>query len=460
MKKVVKHLLTLICIMLLVAGCSQEAAKPEQSAETPQESAVVEETLSIDVIKEALTDEGSIVVDTRLTDAYNGWALDGLEKGGHIEGAVDFSFNWLAVEKEGKDEELKGILEAKGIIADKKVYLYDANGSDALLVEAYLKDLGFEDITIFNINKWIDESGQDLVQFENYQLIVPAVVVKDILDGKTPESFKNAKNIKVVEASWGDEDTSYGNGHIPTAFHINTDSVEPPPAWMLADDKTLEQFAIDHGFTADDTVIVTSEEPMASYRVALVLKYIGVADARVLNGGTAAWTMAGYELETESIKPTPVESFGAPVPGRPDIVDTIEETKEGLAHPEAYTLVDNRTWEEHIGESSGYTYHDKMGRIPGSVYGYAGVDNSYSMTYFRNIDNTMRNADEFIALWEEQGIDLNKRLAFMCGSGWRAAEIYYFADVYGVKDITLYSDGWIGWSNDLSNPVETGDPSK
>ena len=50
---------------------------------------------------------------------------------------------------------------------------------------------------------------------------------------------------------------------------------------------------------------------MAAYRVAAVLSYIGVEDVRVLNGGLAAWTGAGYELETASNKPEPVTDFGA-----------------------------------------------------------------------------------------------------------------------------------------------------
>ena len=32
-------------------------------------------------------------------------------------------------------------------------------------------------------------------------------------------------------------------------------------------------------------------------------------------------------------------------------------------------LVDNRSWDEYIGKISGYSYHDKKGRIPGAVYG-------------------------------------------------------------------------------------------
>ena len=142
---------------------------------------------------------------------------------------------------------------------------------------------------------------------------------------------------------------------------------------MLASDEDLAKVALDDGFTKDDAVIVTGADPMATYRVAAALRYMGVGDVRVLNGGLAAWTSAGYEVETSSNKPEPVSDFGATIPTNPDLIDTIEEVKEKvLQNPDEYTLVDNRTWEEHIGETSGYSYHDKMGRIPGAVYGYAG----------------------------------------------------------------------------------------
>ena len=46
--------------------------------------------------------------------------------------------------------------------------------------------------------------------------------------------------------------------------------------------------------------------------------------------GTPAWTMAGYDLDTEAYSPTPVPDFGETIPGNPDLIDTIDEVKAGL----------------------------------------------------------------------------------------------------------------------------------
>lgn len=442
---------------MIFSGCS---TKNEEKKEADEAKTATVKTITTEELKENYKSEDWKVVDTRINDAYNGWTLEGVSRGGHIDGAVDFSANWLKVEKEKKEEILDEALKTKGIDVEKNIVLYDANGKDAKAVADYLSEKGYKNLYVYDVKEWAADESLPMAKYENYQAIVPASIVKEVIDGKKPESFENSGAIKIVEASWGEEDTSYAKGHVPTSFHVNTDWVEPPPAWMLANDEALAELAKKLGLKKDDTVIVTGEATMAAYRVALVMRYIGVEDVRVLNGGNAAWTSAGYELETTSNKPEPSADFGGTIPGNPDLIDTIAEAKEGLENPDKFVLVDNRTWDEHIGKESGYSYHDKKGRIPGSIFGYAGKGDSTTLDYYRNIDDTMRNAYEISEMWKEAGIDTSKHLSFMCGSGWRAAEVLTYANAMGLEDVSLYSDGWIGWSNDASNPVETGEPKK
>ena len=440
---------SLVLTMALFAGCSNEKEN-QKVADTEVKTIATKE------VQDKLSDDSWVVVDTRINDAFNGWKLDEVERGGHIKGAVDFSANWLTVDSKDKEKTLDKALETKGIEKDKNIVLYDANGKDAKEVANYLSEKGYKNLYTYNVADGAKDESLPMESYENYEMIVPATIVNDILDGKKPETFENSKNIKIVEASWGEESEAYSKGHVPTSVHINTDTVEPPPQWMLASDEDLAKFANDYGFTKDDTVIVTGPDVMASYRVAVVLRYIGINDVRVLNGGNDAWTSAGYELETKSNKPVAGNDFGATIPANPDLIDTQAELKEMLKDSNN-VLVDNRSWDEYIGKISGYSYHDKKGRIPGAVYSYAGTS-ATTLEDYRNIDNTMRNADEIKALWKDAGIDTNKHLIFMCGSGWRAAEVLTYANVMGFDNTSLYSDGWIGWSNDTSNPTETGEP--
>ena len=439
---------TMVLGLLSLSGCSKK-----------EEAKDVElKTISTKDLESKLEDDSWVIVDTRINDAYNGWKLDGVSRGGHIAGAVDFSSNWLSVDNKNKEEILDEALKTKGIDKDKNIVLYDSNEEDAKVVGNYLSQKGYTNVYTYNVKEWAKEESLSMESYENYDRLVPADIVKEVIDGKTPETFEGSKNIKIVEASWGEESEAYSKGHVPTSVHINTDTVEPPPNWMLAGDEELAKFALDYGFTKDDTIIGTGPDVMASYRVAVVLRYIGVNDVRVLNGGNDAWVAAGYELETTSNAPVAGTNFGGEIPGNPDLIVTIPELKEELKSDDS-VLVDNRSWEEYIGEVSGYSYHDKKGRIPGAVYGYAGTT-STTLEDYRNIDNTMRNADEIKVVWDKAGIDTNKKLIFMCGSGWRAAEVLTYANVMGYDNSALYSDGWIGWSNDASNPVETGDPTK
>ena len=439
----------LVLTMALFGGCSNEKENKEVAD-------IEVKTIATKELQDKLSDDSWVVVDTRINDAFNGWKLDEVKRGGHIKGAVDFSANWLTVDSKDKEKTLDKALETKGIEKDKNIVLYDANGKDAKEVANYLSEKGYKNLYTYNVADWAKDESLPMESYENYEMIVPATIVNDILDGKKPETFENSKNIKIVEASWGEEPEAYSKGHVPTSVHINTDTVEPPPQWMLASDEDLAKFANDYGFTKDDTIIVTGPDVMASYRVAVVLRYIGINDVRVLNGGNDAWTSAGYELETKSNKPVAGNDFGATIPANPDLIDTQAELKEMLKDSNN-VLVDNRSWDEYIGKISGYSYHDKKGRIPGAVYGYAGTS-ATTLEDYRNIDNTMRNADEIKALWKDAGIDTNKHLIFMCGSGWRAAEVLTYANVMGFDNASLYSDGWIGWSNDTSNPTETGEP--
>ena len=431
-KKVSKKaslLSALVLTMALFAGCSNEK-------ENQKVADIEVKTIATKELQDKLSDDSWVVVDTRINDAFNGWKLDEVERGGHIKGAVDFSANWLTVDSKDKEKTLDKALETKGIEKDKNIVLYDANGKDAKEVANYLSEKGYKNLYTYNVADWAKDESLPMESYENYEMIVPATIVNDILDGKKPETFENSKNIKIVEASWGEESEAYSKGHVPTSVHINTDTVEPPPQWMLASDEELAKFANDYGFTKDDTVIVTGPDVMASYRVAVVLRYIGINDVRVLNGGNNAWTSAGYELETKSNKPVAGNDFGATIPANPDLIDTQAELKEMLKDSNN-VLVDNRSWDEYIGKISGYSYHDKKGRIPGAVYGYAGTS-ATTLEDYRNIDNTMRNAAEIKALWKDAGIDTNKHLMFMCGSGWRAAEVLTYANVMGFDNTSLY----------------------
>jgi molybdopterin synthase sulfurtransferase len=322
-------------------------------------------------------------------------------------------------------------------------------------VASFLSKQGFKQIYTYDVKAWAANKDLPMESYPNYKMLVPPSAVNDIM-----KNNNNGKPYKIFEASWGTEAKDYKAGHIPGAVHIDTDEIEEGPVWNRLKDPELEKFALKNGITKDTTVVLYGSDSMASFRVAVILKYMGVNDVRVLNGGFASWKNAGYQIETKVNSKQAVASFGTTVPANPNFIVDIPEAKKILAdnHKSSY-LVDIRSWNEFIGKTSGYDYIKPKGRPAGSIWGHAGSDANH-LEDFRNIDNTMRNGNEILAMWKKSGIDPTKQLTFYCGTGWRASEVLFYADVMGLKHIAEYDGGWNEWSMNPANPVETGAPKK
>ena len=276
---------------------------------------------------------------------------------------------------------------------------------------------------------------------------MPPAVVNDLINGKEVEEIGKADDLKILEVSWGQVDESvYLDGHVHGAIHVNSDDFDDEDNYyLLESDEVLFNLAKSQGITTDSTVVCTGD-PIFACRYATILKYLGVENVYVMSGGTTSWTDAGFKAETKENKGTAVTDFGTATPKDSDIIDTVAEV-EAKMNDGDFILVDNRTEEEYKGETSGYSYFDKAGRIKGAIYGYAGVGNSSSMLYYDNLDTTMRNADEILAMWESQGIDTSKHLSFYCGGGYRASEVLWDARVMGFESTSLFADGWCGWAS-------------
>jgi hypothetical protein len=81
------------------------------------------------------------------------------------------------------------------------------------------------------------------------------------------------------------------------------------------------------------------------------------------------------------------------------------------------------------------------------------------MQHYRTVENTMRPYPEIAANWAENGITPDKRLAFYCGTGWRASETWLYATLMGFRGRAVY-DGLVRVEPDpVNNPIEIGDPT-
>jgi thiosulfate/3-mercaptopyruvate sulfurtransferase len=81
------------------------------------------------------------------------------------------------------------------------------------------------------------------------------------------------------------------------------------------------------------------------------------------------------------------------------------------------------------------------------------------MQHYRNVDNTMRAYPEIEANWQAADIRRDQRVAFYCGTGWRASETFFYGYLMGWERVAVYDGGWFEWSADPANPIEVGPPA-
>src|SRR4029453_16300839 len=120
----------------------------------------------------------------------------------------------------------------------------------------------------------------------------------------------------------------YAEAHIPNALYLDTNSLEDPADWNRRSPEALGRAIRSLGITKDTTVVVYGRDTegdanekwpgrragqIAATRALMILRYAGVDDVRLLDGGYHGWVRTGPPLETELREPTPVESFGVAI---------------------------------------------------------------------------------------------------------------------------------------------------
>lgn len=418
-------------------------------------------------VQEAFDDPNVKIIDVRNVNAYNGWRLKGEKQGGHIPGARSLDVKWT------KYIDWIEIVRSKGILPKHKIIIYGYNAESIEKVAQNFKKGGYLRVYIYTdfLKDWGRQDSVSLERLERYKKLVPAEWVQRIVEGKTPEGETERETV-IVHAHYRNRE-AYLSGHIPGAIDMDTLALESPETWNRRSPEELKIALEKHGISADTRVVLygkflwpdnADEFPgsaaghLGAIRCAMIMMYAGVKDVRVLNGGYQSWIDAHYPISTKDLPKKPISSFGVEIPQHSEYIVDMEEAKRMIEAKDA-DIVSVRSWPEFIGEVSGYNYIAAKGRIPGAIWGNCGSD-AYHMENYRNLDHTIREADEVQKNWKEVEITADKKLAFYCGTGWRGSEAFYNAYLMGWPKVAVYDGGWYEWSSDPNNPIETGIPSK
>ena len=406
------------------------------------------------------------ILDVRPMAAYNGWRLNGAARGGHVPGAHSIPREWTQY------MDWVEVPEEKGLAPEAPITVYGHGAEDAEEMADYLVRLGFDDVSVYDRfqTDWAGDPDRPLRRLERYRQLVPPAWVHALLSGESPEGY-DGDGYVLCHAHF-DYRADYEKGHIPGAVPLNTNLLEWPETWNRRSPAQLKAALEDLGIRHDTTVVLYGRFSQPTYeqshpahsaghlgamRCAALMLYAGVEDVKILNGGANAWESAGYALSTDPVSPTPVDDFGAEVPGRPQYMIDLPEAKALLSADDG-DLVSVRSWAEFIGERSGYHYIEQKGRIPGAVFGNCGSD-AYHMENYRNFDYTTREFPEIAQKWAEMDITPDKHIAFYCGTGWRGSEAFINAYLMGWPTISVFDGGWYEWANHPDTPTATGPPA-
>lgn len=411
-------------------------------------------------------DGQACIVDLRPVEAFNGWALAGERRGGHIAGAMSFPFDWTRYKFEIKEQ-----LLSKGITANRTVVVYGYDDGQIDAMAGMLAGGAYDDVRCYRgfVDEWSADGRLPMHRLARWdRLVRPAWLSERLEAGPSGDGHRPV----VVCHCHYDHVADYQKGHVPGAIALDTNALESPRTWNRRTGDALRRTLEAHGITRQTTVVVygrfafpdnadphpgKSAGHLGAIRCGAIMLWAGVEDVRVLNGGMNRWEDHGLPVSTEATEPTPAADFGGTIPGRPGLFVDTPEARRLLAASDG-ELVSVRSWPEFVGKVSGYHYIHKKGRIPGAVFGNCGSD-AYHMENYRNLDYTTRDYHQIAAAWAEAGITPDKHIAFYCGTGWRGSEAFLNAWLMGWPRVSIYDGGWFEWSNDPANPIATGEPT-
>ena len=240
----------------------------------------------------------------------------------------------------------------------------------------------------------------------------------------------------------------YAGGHLPGAVAVDLDRDLAAPVGdggrgrhPLPDLDALQAAARRWGIRSDSTVVAYDDADSSSAaRAWWLLRWAGLADVRVLDGGIAAWVAAGQSLTTEVAAREPGDVVLRP--GGMPVLDA-----DGVAALVAGggVLLDARAEPRFRGEA------EPVDRVAGHIPGARSAPTGRNVGGDGRFLEAGRLAEQFAALGAEPG----RAVGAYCGSGVTAAQEVLALEVAGVA-AALYPGSWSEWIADPDRPVATG----
>ena len=265
--------------------------------------------------------------------------------------------------------------------------------------------------------------------------------------------LESGKPVTLLDVRWAlgrtDGRESYQAGHIPGAVFVDLETELAGPASPAAGRhplptlESLQDSARSWGVRAGVPVVVyDAVGGQSAARAWWLLRWAGLNDVRILDGGLAAWTARGGEIESGDV--VVPESQVELTAGHLPVLDA-----DGAAALAADgLLLDARAGERFRGEVE--PVDPRAGPVPGA--------RAAPTPQTHGPDGRLLPAHDLASLFTGVGVDVEQDgppVGVYCGSGVTASHALAVLASLGV-DAALYPGSWSQWSNDPERPVATG----
>ncbi|WP_270934398.1 sulfurtransferase [Falsiroseomonas oryzae] len=209
----------------------------------------------------------------------------------------------------------------------------------------------------------------------------------------------------------------------------------------LPEVEALQRAARGWGLRQGQAVVVYDHDRgLVAARAWWVLRWAGIADVRLLDGGFAAWVAAGLPVVHRATAPQPGDV--TLVPGRMGVLDA----DDAAALARSGVLLDSRVRPNYIGGATP-PGQPPRGHIPGALSAPA-ADNFTEPGPFADAA-TLRH------LYAALGADGSRPVGVYCGAGISAAVNVAALASIGIE-AAMYPGSWSAWSADPARPVMVG----
>ncbi len=232
-------------------------------------------------------------------------------------------------------------------------------------------------------------------------------------------------------------------GHIYRASRVDT------KAWgrdFNAKDQTAwEKILGGYGIDLSKPVVVYGDDMREAARVWWILRYWGVRDVRILDGGWQAYQAAKGKTDRRRDGAPPSFATTPMLKPRPEILATREQLLRELKGEKRLTILDVRSQGEHCGD---VMLSRRGGAIPGARH----------LEWSDVLDEQKQHFKAPAALaklFKDAGIDPKRPTATYCQSGGRAAVMAFALELMGGQEVRNYYRSWAEWGNADDTPIVT-----